>query len=153
MADHQLRVLFLCTGNSARSQMAEALLKHLTKGRIAAYSAGTAPAEDVHPIARRTLQERYGIDPSPLAPKPMSHFVAEPFDYVITVCDRAAESCPAFPGDTQRIHWSFQDPAAVQGDDAQRRAFESVASGLAGRLRLWLSLPRVRQALEHDGIR
>lgn len=98
MEDHRLRVLFLCTGNSARSQMAEALLRFLSKNRIAAFSAGSAPEGRVHALAKRTLQEKFGIDASDLYSKSMNEFIGDQFDYVITVCDRAAESCPAFPG-------------------------------------------------------
>jgi arsenate reductase len=143
MSDDRLSVLFLCTGNSARSQMAEALLRQLSGHRVDVYSAGSAPQREVHPFARSTLETKYGIDTSELHPKPLNLFLRRHFDYVITVCDRAAESCPVFPGDPQRIHWSFEDPAAVKGDAEQRRAFEHVATGLAGRLRIWLSLPDV----------
>ena len=143
MSDRRLSVLFLCTGNSARSQMAEAILRQLSANAIDVYSAGSAPQPDVHPLARRTLESKYGVDTSDLHPKPLNQFLGRQFDYVITVCDRAAESCPVFPGDPQRIHWSFEDPAAVQGEAEQRRAFEHVATGLAGRLRIWLSLPDV----------
>ena len=77
-------------------------------------------------------------------PKPVEQFRGDRFDYVITVCDRAAESCPVFPGDSKRIHWSFEDPAAVGGDDEKkRRAFEQTARDMAGRIRLWMSLPVV----------
>jgi ArsR family transcriptional regulator, arsenate/arsenite/antimonite-responsive transcriptional repressor / arsenate reductase (thioredoxin) len=147
MADQSLRVLFLCTGNSARSQMAEALLRHLSKGRVAAFSAGSAPNAEVHPAAKSTLERIFGIDTTLLRPKSMHQFLGERFDYVITVCDRAAEVCPIFPGDPQRIHWSFDDPAAVTDADARERAFEHVANGLASRLRTWMSRPDVRGRL------
>ena len=143
-----LRVLFLCTGNSARSQMAEALLKQLSKDRIEVFSAGSAPQPQVHPLAKETLEYRYGIDTSDLVPKSMDRFLGEPFDYVITVCDRAAEVCPVFPGDPERIHWSFEDPAAVEGEGARRRAFASVANGLAARLRVWMALPAVQPRID-----
>ena len=143
-----LRVLFLCTGNSARSQMAEALLKQLSKDRVEVVSAGSAPQPQVHPLAKETLENRYGIDASGLAPKSMDRFLGERFDYVITVCDRAAEVCPVFPGDPERIHWSFEDPAAVKDEDARRRAFASVANGIAGRLRVWMSLPAVQRRID-----
>jgi protein-tyrosine-phosphatase len=147
--EHQpLRVLFLCTGNSARSQLAEALLRHLAHGHIDVFSAGSIPQQRVHPLAIATLKERYGIDPVALYPKSLDRFLGEHFDYVITVCDRAAESCPVFPGDPERIHWTFEDPAAVQGDEEQRRAFELVANGLAGRFRIWLALPEIRRRME-----
>ena len=143
-----MRVLFLCTGNSARSQMAEALLRHLSKGRVDVFSAGSKPQPQVHPIAKETLEYRYGIDASGLVPKSLDRFLGERFDYVITVCDRAAEACPVFPGDPERIHWSFEDPAAVNGETAQRRAFARVANGIAGRLRVWMSLPVVRDRID-----
>ena len=143
----RLRVLFLCTGNSARSQMAEAMLRQLAKDRIEVVSAGSAPQPQVHPLAKETLEYRYGIDTSGMVPKSMDRFLGERFDYVITVCDRAAEACPIFPGDPERIHWSFEDPAAVEGESAQRRAFAAVANGLAGRLRVWMSLPAVQRSL------
>lgn len=147
MPQHRLRVLFLCTGNSARSQMAEALLRHLSKGRADVFSAGSAPAPEVHPVARAVLEDKFGIDTSALFPKPMSDFLAHRFDFVITVCDRAAEKCPVLPGDPQRIHWSFEDPTTEPTIEAQRRACEYVANGLAGRLRIWMSLPDIRRRL------
>ncbi len=150
MPERPLSVLFLCTGNSARSQIAEALTRHLSGNQIEAFSAGSAPHAEVHPMARAVLETRFGIDTTDLHPKSMTRFTDQRFDYVITVCDRAAESCPVFPGDPRRIHWSFEDPAAVQGDDEQRRAFEHVATGLAGRLRIWMSLPDVRRHLERE---
>jgi arsenate reductase len=142
-----LRVLFLCTGNSARSQMAEALLRQLSKNRVEVFSAGSAPQPHVHPLAKETLEQRYGMDASNLFPKSMDRFLGERFDYVITVCDRAAEVCPVFPGDPERIHWSFEDPTAVKDEDARRRAFASVANGIAGRLRVWMSLPAVQRRI------
>ena len=148
MTEPRLRVLFLCTGNSARSQLAEALLRQLSRGRIDAYSAGSAPQLAVHPTATSVLEEKYGIPTDDLRPKNMSVFLGQRFDFVITVCDRAAESCPVFPGDPQRIHWSFEDPAAVQDPVAQRRAFEHVADGLVGRMRIWMSLPDIRRRME-----
>ena len=148
MTDQPLRVLFLCTGNAARSQMAEALVRQLSKGRIDAFSAGSAPQARLHPLAVRTLRDKYGIECGDLFPKPISRFLDQSFDYIITVCDRSAESCPAFPGDPERIHWSFEDPAAVEGDEAQRRAFEHVATGLGTRIRLWMALPGVRRRMD-----
>ena len=98
------------------------------------------------------LLERYnhlgGLSTGGLVPKTMDRYLGQHFDYVITVCDRAAESCPVFPGAPERIHWSFPDPAAATGTpDEQQRAFDTVASELAGRLRLWLSLPAVAARL------
>ena len=147
MSDERLSVLFLCTGNSARSQMAEALLRYLSRNQIDVSSAGSAPKTEVHPLARSTLETTYGIDTSGLYPKSLDRFLDRRFDYVITVCDRAAESCPVFPGDPERIHWSFDDPAAVEDAAARRRAFQHVAAGLTGRLRIWLSLPDISRRL------
>ena len=153
MVAPRLRVLFLCTGNAARSQMAEALLRHLSKGRVDVFSAGSVPAQEIHPEARAVLEETFQIDTSNLAPKSMTSFVNERFDYVITVCDKVAERCPVFPGDPEQIHWSFADPVQQRTAVEQRRACEQIANGLAGRLRIWLSLPQVRRRLEatHNG--
>jgi len=143
-----LRVLFLCTGNAARSQLAEALVRQLSNGRIAAFSAGSMPQPQLHPMTVSVLRDKFGIDASQQAPKPLSRLLDQPCDDIITVCDRAAGIGAAFPGDPERIHWSFADPAAVDADDAQRRAFEHVAGGLANRIRLWMALPRVRERVE-----
>jgi protein-tyrosine-phosphatase len=148
MSNSPLRVLILCTGNTARSQMAEALLRHLSHGRVEAFSAGSAPGAQVHPLALATLRDKYHLDAAGLRPKSVDAFVAQPFDAVITVCDSAAEVCPVFPGAPQRIHWSFEDPAAVADPDQQRKAFENVASGLEDRLRSWLSRPDIKRRLD-----
>ena len=147
MTQRSLSVLILCTGNSARSQMAEALLRQLSDGRVDVVSAGSAPQPHVHPMAVATLQSEFGIDTTGLHPKSLSQFLGRHFDYVITVCDRAAEACPVFPGAPERIHWSFEDPAAVKNDNQRRRAFEQVAAGLTDRLRSWLALPKVQSRL------
>lgn len=134
------RVLFLCTENSARSQMAEALLRHLSQGRVEAFSAGSQPAEQVHPLARLVM-ERLGFDMSQAVPKHYKVFQGQHFDIIVTVCDRVAEVCPTFPGDPERIHWSFPDPAQVGGSEAEQlRAFEQVSLQLTTRLRLLLTL-------------
>jgi len=143
-----LRVLFLCTGNAARSQIAEALFRHLSHGRAEVFSAGSAPEHDLHPLAKETLEQKYHIDTSGLHPKAMREFLGQRFDFVITVCDKAAEACPVFPGDPERIHWGFEDPAMVQDEAAQRRLLETIANGLAARLRIWMSLPEIRRRLE-----
>jgi protein-tyrosine-phosphatase len=143
-----LRVLFLCTGNAARSQMAEAVLRHLSKGRAEVFSAGSVPQEQIHPLAIETLRDKHNVDTARLHPKSMREFLDEHFDFVITLCDKAADTCPVFPGDPAKIHWSFEDPTLARGAEAQRRAFETVAHGLAGRLRLWMSLPEIRTRLE-----
>ena len=144
----RLRVLFLCTGNSARSQMAEGLFRKLSRGRADVFSAGTSPAPEVHPLALDVLRTRFNVDTEDLFPKHLNRFRGDRFDYVITVCDRTAEACPTFPGDPERIHWGFEDPATVEDESAQRRAFELVANGLAARLRIWMALPGVRQRLD-----
>ena len=134
-----LRVLFLCTENSARSQVAEALLRHLSHGRIAVYSAGSHPT-DVHPLARQVL-EAAGIQTEGLRAKSLDEFAGQTFDSIVTVCDRVRESCPTFPGDPKRIHWSIADPAAVQGPLEERvRAFEQTSLHLTTRLRFLLIL-------------
>jgi protein-tyrosine-phosphatase len=149
MEEHRLRVLFVCTGNSARSQIAEALLRRRSRGRTEVFSAGSSPRPEIHPMARQVLNDVYGIDVSAQHPKSWDRYLKESFDFIITVCDRAAESCPAFPGDPERIRWSFRDPAEVTGSEGQqRRAFERTASEMASRIRIWLSLPRLRAALE-----
>jgi protein-tyrosine-phosphatase len=148
MPQQPLRVLFLCTGNAARSQIAEALLRHLSKGRIDAFSAGIAPAAQIHPAARAVLRDKFGIDTSGLHPKSIASLLGQPFDAVITVCDKTAEHCPEFPGDPQQIHWSFEDPLQKPDAESQQRACEHVANGLAGRLRIWMSLPEVRRRLD-----
>lgn len=134
-----LRVLFLCTENSARSQMAEALLRHLSGGRIAVSSAGSHPT-DVHPLARQVL-EATGIRTEGLRAKSLDEFAEQTFDSIVTVCDRVRESCPTFPGDPECVHWSIADPAAVGGPLADRvRAFEQTSLQLTTRLRFLLIL-------------
>ena len=115
------RVLILCTGNSARSQMAEGWLRHFGGDAFEVASAGTRPAERVNPLAVRAMAE-VGIDLSAHYPKHLEHFLNDQWDYVITVCDRANEECPIFPGGKRRTHWSFEDPAAAQGSEEERLA-------------------------------
>lgn len=130
------RVLVLCTGNSARSQMAEALLRHLAGDAVEVASAGTQPSI-VHPLAVRAMAER-GVDISAQRSKHLDEMTDRAFDWVITVCDNAAESCPVFPGATRRLHWSFPDPAAAEGDEDQRLdAFRRVRDALEERFRIW----------------
>ena len=133
------RVLFLCTENSARSQMAEVLLRYLSQGHIEVYSAGSRPTQ-VHPLALAVLQER-GISTEGLRSKSLNEFIGQSFDVIVTVCDRVRESCPTFPGDPDCIHWSFADPAAVEGSLEERhRAFEQTSLQLTTRLRYLLIL-------------
>ena len=115
-----LRVLFVCTGNSARSIMAEALLRRHGGDRFVAFSAGTEPRE-VNPLTLRVLAEA-GIDASRARSKSVKEFLSEPFDYVITVCDRARVSCPVFPGAHESLHWGYEDPAEAVGTDEERLA-------------------------------
>ena len=128
--------------------MAQALIRHLSHHRVDVSSAGSTPEGEIHPLARLILEENDGIDTSGLHPKSVSGFLEDRFDFVIPVCDKTAERCPVFPGDPERIHWSFEDPAAEAEPDAKRRAFERVANGLSGRLRIWMPLPGIRQRLE-----
>lgn len=114
------RVLVLCTGNSARSQMAEGLLRHDFGERFEVFSAGTKPSS-VRPEAIAVMRE-LDIDLAGHRSKHVSEFDGQPFEYVITVCDNAKESCPVFPGPVKRIHWSFEDPAAVAGSEEERLA-------------------------------
>jgi ArsR family transcriptional regulator, arsenate/arsenite/antimonite-responsive transcriptional repressor / arsenate reductase (thioredoxin) len=133
-----MRVLFLCTHNSARSQMAEAVLRHVGGERILAFSAGSQPAE-VHPDAVRAMAA-LGIDISQQQSKHLDVFANQSFDYIITVCDRVREVCPIFPSDPERIHWSFADPAAAEDDAARERAFQQTAQQLVIRVRHLLTL-------------
>ena len=114
------RVLFLCTHNSARSQMAEGLLRHLAGDRFEAFSAGTE-ATHVRPLAIRAMAD-LGVDVSRQESKTLDRYLGESFDAVITVCDQAAEACPVFPGARRRLHWSFPDPSKAQGTEAEQLA-------------------------------
>ncbi len=114
------RVLFLCTHNSARSQMAEGLLRFLAGDRFEVFSAGTV-ATAVRPLAIRAMQQ-LGIDISRQESKTLDRYLGEPFDLVITVCDQANEACPVFPGARQRLHWSFDDPSQATGSEAAQLA-------------------------------
>ncbi|KAB8188108.1 ArsR family transcriptional regulator [Microbispora catharanthi] len=109
----RLSVLFACTGNSARSPIAEALLRHHTAGRVTVTSAGSRPAARVHPHAVRVLREQYGIDIADRRPRHLDTLRGRRFDYVITLCDKVREACPEFGDHARRIHWSTPDPAAA----------------------------------------
>jgi arsenate reductase len=127
------RVLVLCTGNSARSQMAEGLLRDLAGDRFEVFSAGTKPGR-VRPEAIAAMRE-LGIDISGHRSKSVDEFAQQPLDYVITVCDNARESCPVYPASVQRIHWSFEDPAAVTGSEEERmKAFREIRDQIRARL-------------------
>ncbi len=128
-----LRVLFLCTHNSARSQMAEGFLRELGAGRFDVASAGTE-ARGLNPLAVQAMAEE-GIDISLQESKTLDRYTSEPFDLVITVCDEANEACPYFPNAKERRHWSFPDPSAVQGDDETRfAAFRVVRDAVRERI-------------------
>jgi arsenate reductase len=135
-----LRVLFVCTGNSARSQMAEALLNAKGKGRVQAASAGSRPVSQVNPYALEALRE-FGVPWAGHTPRSVAGLEREPWDFVITVCDRAKESCPIFPGNPTQAHWSLADPADVQGDAAAKRAaFRATFLDLSRRIDLLLAV-------------
>lgn len=135
-----LGVLFLCTGNSARSQIAEAILATKGKGRFRVGSAGTKPAERVNPGAIDILAA-HGIEWGGRRPKTIDEIQHEPWDLVITVCDNAKETCPVFPGHPAFAHWGMPDPAEVPGDEARARAFRETYQVLARRIDLLLALP------------
>ena len=118
MTENKPRVLFLCTHNSARSQMAEGVLRNLAEDRFEVHSAGTE-ATRVRPLAVRAMDE-IGINISGQESKTLAQYLGEPFDYVITVCDEANEACPFFPGAKNRLHWSFRDPSRATGSDEER---------------------------------
>jgi len=136
-----LRILILCTGNSARSQIAEALFTAKSRGRFEAASAGSRPAARVNPFAVEVLAEA-GIDWRGRTPRGIDGLEREHWDFVITVCDRARESCPYFPGQPVLAHWGMPDPAEVEGsDDAKRAAFRDAFVTLGRRIDLLLALP------------
>ncbi len=132
-ARRRSKVLFLCTHNSARSQMAEGLLRHLAGDRFEVMSAGTE-ATHVRPLAIRAMDE-IGVDISSQESKTLERYLREPFDYVITVCDDANEACPFFPGASNRLHWSFEDPSRAGGSEEERLAvFRSVRDRIRDRV-------------------
>jgi protein-tyrosine-phosphatase len=137
--------LFLCTGNSARSILAEAIMNRLGNGKFRAYSAGSHPKGQVHPYAAELL-ERFGYEIAGFRSKSWDEFAAESapeFDFVFTVCDSAAaETCPVWPGHPMTAHWGVPDPAAVEGSEAVRRAaFADALGRLRNRISIFLSLP------------
>jgi arsenate reductase (thioredoxin) len=135
------RVLFLCTGNSARSQIAEAILNRKGRGRFIAESAGSRPVEQVNPLAIEILREG-GIEWTGHQPRGLDGLDREPWDFVITVCDKARETCPVFPGQPILAHWGMPDPAATRGNDsAKRSAFQDALALISRRVDLLLALP------------
>ncbi|MEA2620423.1 MAG: hypothetical protein QOC97_1196 [Chloroflexota bacterium] len=139
MSERPIRVLFVCTGNSARSVMAEALLRQQGGAAFEVSSAGTEP-KGINPLTLRVLAEA-GIDASFARSKSVTEFLGQPFDYVITVCDQARQSCPVFPGVHETLHWGYEDPAAAEGTEAERLAvFRRVFIGLGERIRTFIPL-------------
>lgn len=128
-----VRILFLCTGNSARSQMAEALARARSGGAIEAYSAGSHP-KPMHPNAVRVMRDEYGLDLAGYTSKPLDVFADQRFDWVISLCDRVREVCPPFPGHPEVIHWSIANPATGEPDDISYPLFQQTAAELATRI-------------------
>jgi arsenate reductase len=132
------KILVLCTGNSARSQMAEGLLRHEAGDRFDVFSAGTKPSH-VRPEAIAAMND-IGIDISGHRSKSVNEFVGQDLDYIITVCNSAKETCPIFPGTAKRLHWPFDDPAAVEGPDSVRlSAFRKIRDQIHGRIMVFLN--------------
>lgn len=153
MPDRPFRMLILCTGNSARSQIAEALLAKKAADRFEVTSAGSSPARQVNPYAVRVLAEA-GISWDGKVPKGLDGVDQQRWDFVITVCDRAKEACPVFPGTPLLAHWGMPDPAEVQGSDEEKlRAFRDTLVTLGRRIDLMLAIPiekLERLALERE---
>lgn len=138
VSDRPLRVLFLCTHNSARSQLAEGIMRFFGGDQVEVFSAGSQPTE-LHPMTIELLEE-CGIDSSRHTAKSLDQFLDQTFDYVITVCDRVRESCPTFPNDPAERHWSLPDPTLIEDEEQRWRAFQQVRHELATRIRYLLSL-------------
>ena len=142
MESKTYKFLFLCTGNSARSIIGEYLLRRLGGSRFQVFSAGSFPTGKVNPLAIQVLNDVYNIDASQARSKSGEEFKDVEFDFVVTVCDNARETCPLWPGHPIVAHWSSPDPAAVEGTDAEKyRAFKEVAFQINRRLQLFTSLP------------
>ena len=145
MESKPYKFLFLCTGNSARSILGEYLLRRLGGSRFQVYSAGSFPTGKVNPLAIQVLKEIYNVDASEARSKSWDEFNDVEFDFVVTVCDNARETCPFWPGQPIVAHWSSPDPAAVEGTDAEKyRAFKEVAFQINRRLQLFTELPLVK---------
>jgi protein-tyrosine-phosphatase len=144
-----LRVLFLCTGNSARSLMAEALAKTQSGGAIEAHSAGSHP-KPVHPNAVRVMRDEYGLDLAAQTSKPLETFAGQRFDAVISLCDRVREVCPEFPGHPEVIHWSIANPATGDPEDVTYPLFQQTAKDLAIRIEFLLAALAGRTAVPRE---
>jgi len=142
MKSNPYKFLFLCTGNSARSIFGEYLLRRLGGSRFQVFSAGSFPTGIVNPLAIQVLKDVYNIDASEARSKSWEEFEGVEFDFVVTVCDNARESCPVWPGQPIVAHWGSPDPAAVEGSDSEKyRAFKEAAFQINRRLQLFTSLP------------
>ena len=142
MESRPYKFLFLCTGNSARSIFGEYLLRRLGGSRFQVFSAGSFPTGKVNPFAIQVLKDVYNIDASEARSKSWEEFNYIEFDFVVTVCDNARETCPVWPGQPIGAHWSSPDPAAVEGSDSEKyRAFKEVAFQINRRLQRFTSLP------------
>jgi protein-tyrosine-phosphatase len=141
-------VLLVWTGHSARSPVAEALLRHHTAGRVTVASAGTRPKPRVDPAAARALRDAFGIDIAGRRPRSLDVMARRRFDHVITLCDKAREACPELPGDPRRLHWSIPDPAAAgDADHAAHAAYDRTVTSIDTRVRYLLpTLTPTRQA-------
>lgn len=131
-----VRILLICTHNSARSQMAEGLLRELSQGQVAVFSAGSHPTQ-IHPDAIHAM-DKLGIDIRTQAAHPLREYEGQSFDYVITVCDKAREICPTFPGDSQQLHWGFLDPVTIDDPRERQAAFAQIADRLRARIQHFL---------------
>lgn len=159
MTAKPFKILFLCTGNSARSIMGEYLIRRIAPGRFESYSAGAQPSGKVNPLVQRVLKENYKIDTSDARSKSWEEFKDVHFDFVITVCDNARESCPVWPGQPIIAHWSSEDPAAFTGTEEERyQKTWKVAMQIQRRLDLFCSLPlekmerlKLSEAVSHIG--
>lgn len=136
---NKIKVLFLCSGNSARSQMAEAVLRKSAGGRYEVYSAGLEP-KGIHPLTLEVMQEA-GYDLSAHTSKPLSDYIGKiHFDFLITVCGDADKKCPFFPGMGKRLHWGFEDPAAFQGSPQEQvEKFREIRDKISARIQTWLA--------------
>ena len=142
MKSNPYKFLFLCTGNSARSIFGEYLLRRLGGAHFQVFSAGSFPTGIVNPLAIQVLKDVYNINASEARSKSWEEFKGVEFDFVVTVCDNARESCPLWPGQPIVAHWGSPDPAAVEGSDSEKyRAFKEVAFQINRRLQLFTSLP------------
>jgi len=157
----RFKLLFLCTGNSARSILAEYIVKKYATDKFDVFSAGSNPKPSPHPLALKTLRDHFAIEPTEARSKSWEEFKDITFDFVITLCDNAKESCPVWPGQPVVAHWGSADPADATGTDGQKeKVFWSVAQQIKRRLELFWSLPfdkldrlRLEQATKEIGLK